>query len=217
MKYPLAMVNKLMDVYGSNIACGYDIGCAFTKTLASSSLGRRARELHLRLLTGAFHGHSHHRGCQLDYHPQYIKGIGLTDAEGCERIFSASNAIASGTRHASKFHRHQAIEEHFAFWDEDKYAALSECLVQFGTGQSLTHPRLLGTFLHNHYREALAIVQSWPAQMAQISSQLQVTEADFESYLEQERQYLCSRTHEPQEESLRFHYVETLEQLAKCR
>ncbi|TDL17784.1 hypothetical protein BD410DRAFT_843337 [Rickenella mellea] len=196
MKYPLAMVNKLMDVYGSNIACGYDIGCAFTKTLASSSLGRRARELYLRLLTGAFHGHSHHRGCQLDYHPQYIKGIGLTDAEGCERIFSASNAIASGTRHASKFHRHQAIEEHFSFWDEDKYAALS-------------------TFLYNHYREALAIVQSWPAQMAQFRSQLLVTEADFELYLEQERQYLSSLTHEPQEDSLRFNYVEALEELAK--
>ncbi|TDL13896.1 hypothetical protein BD410DRAFT_691017, partial [Rickenella mellea] len=31
-KYPLAIVNKLLEVYGPNISCGYDIGCAFSIT-----------------------------------------------------------------------------------------------------------------------------------------------------------------------------------------
>ncbi|KAJ8586406.1 hypothetical protein M405DRAFT_705386, partial [Rhizopogon salebrosus TDB-379] len=31
-KYPLAILDRLMDVYGTNGACAYDIGCAFAKT-----------------------------------------------------------------------------------------------------------------------------------------------------------------------------------------
>jgi Kyakuja-Dileera-Zisupton transposase len=127
-KYPLALVDKLLSVYGSKIRCRYDIGCVFQKTVSKSSLGPRAEAQQFRLAVGAFHGHAHNRACQLQWHPLYVKGMGRSEGEGCERIFAASNAIARGTRHASQFHRHQAIEEHFRFWDEDKYACLSEYL-----------------------------------------------------------------------------------------
>ena len=76
-------------------------------------------------MVGAFHGHAHNRLCQLSWHPMYIEGTGHTEGEGCEHVFSASNELARSTRHATRFHRHQAIEEHFAFWNEDKYEALS--------------------------------------------------------------------------------------------
>ncbi|KAG2337008.1 hypothetical protein BDR05DRAFT_895874, partial [Suillus weaverae] len=46
--------------------------------------------------------------------------------EGCEHVFSASNALACGTQHASKFHQHQTIEQHFTFWNDNKYVALSK-------------------------------------------------------------------------------------------
>jgi hypothetical protein len=85
----------------------------------------QARELDFRLMVGAFHGHTHNRKCQLDWHPMYIPGIGHTEGEGCEHIFSSSNELARSTRHATSFHRRQTIEEHFSFWDADKYAALS--------------------------------------------------------------------------------------------
>ncbi|KAG1789934.1 uncharacterized protein HD556DRAFT_1243055 [Suillus plorans] len=125
-KYPLAIIDKLLAVYGKNGGCAYDIGCTFSKTLTNSSLGMRARELDFRLMVGAFHGHAHNRKCQLDWHPMYILGTGHTEGEGCEHIFSSSNELARSTRHASPFHRRQTIEEHFLFWDTDKYATLSE-------------------------------------------------------------------------------------------
>jgi len=126
MKYPLAMVNQLIDIYGPDIACGYDIACAFSKTLAQSSLGPCAAENRFRLVLGWFHGYGHNALCQTEWHPRNVKGMGCTDFEGCERIFSASNAVTSLTRHATKFHHHQAIEQHFTFWDEDKYTHLSK-------------------------------------------------------------------------------------------
>ncbi|KAG1828058.1 hypothetical protein DFJ58DRAFT_672380 [Suillus subalutaceus] len=127
-KYPLAIIDKLLTVCRKNGGCAYDIGCVFSKTLTNSSLGDRARELGFRMMVGAFHGHAHNRRCQLNWHPMYISGTGHSEGEGCEHIFSASNELARSTRHASRFHRHQAIEEHYTFWDMDKYAVLSSSL-----------------------------------------------------------------------------------------
>lgn len=138
-KYPLAIVDKLLSVYGANGGCAYDIGCTFAKTLETSSLGPVAAELNLRMMVGSFHGHAHNRRCQLDWHPMYITGIGRTEGEGCEQVFSSSNDLARATRHASHFHRHQAIEDHFIFWNQDKYASLSKwrCLGSTMSADSL--------------------------------------------------------------------------------
>jgi hypothetical protein len=64
-KYPLAMVERLLSVYGPRIGCRYDIGCAFETTLRASKLGPSAQRKQFQLAVGAFHGHTHNRGCQL--------------------------------------------------------------------------------------------------------------------------------------------------------
>jgi hypothetical protein len=66
--------SPLLSVYGKNGGIAYDIGCAFSKTLDNSSLGPHARELNLRMMVGASHGHAHNRRCQIDWHPMYIEG-----------------------------------------------------------------------------------------------------------------------------------------------
>jgi hypothetical protein len=123
MKYPLAIVNRLLDQYGSDIGLGYDIMCGFIKTLMQSSLGAKAAGLHLQGIVPAFHGHAHNRNCQVHWHPLYMEGVGLEDFEECERTFFRSNELASVTRLASPFHRQQQIDEHFYFHDLDKHAA----------------------------------------------------------------------------------------------
>ncbi|KAG2086292.1 hypothetical protein BD769DRAFT_1632632 [Suillus cothurnatus] len=77
-------------------------------------------------MVGAFHGHTHNQRCQLDWHPMYSESTGHTEGEGCKHIFSLSNELTQSTWHANPFHRHQSIEQHFKFWDDDKYAALTE-------------------------------------------------------------------------------------------
>lgn len=122
MKYPLAAVDRLLNVYGSNICLGYDIMCSFSKTLAKSTLGAKMVALRLHGVVPAFHGHAHNRACQIRWHPMYIEGTGLEDFEECERTFSKSNEVAGVTRLATPFHRQQQIDEHFLFHDEDKHA-----------------------------------------------------------------------------------------------
>lgn len=41
-KYPLAVVEVLLDVFGADIGDGYDIGCKTQMTLDHSELGSRA-------------------------------------------------------------------------------------------------------------------------------------------------------------------------------
>ncbi|KAJ7215075.1 hypothetical protein GGX14DRAFT_610221 [Mycena pura] len=95
VKYPLAIVNRLLDVYPEDAEIGYDIWCAFVKTLLRSSLGRRVVGLRLTGVVPSFHGHAHNRSCQLGWHPLYVDGSGLEDFEECEHTFDLSNNLAS--------------------------------------------------------------------------------------------------------------------------
>ncbi|KAG1900180.1 uncharacterized protein F5891DRAFT_1128625 [Suillus fuscotomentosus] len=197
-KYPLALIDKLLTVYGKNGGCAYDIGCAFSKTLSNSSFGSRAHDLGFRMMVGSFHGHAHNHKCQLRWHPMYIPGMGHTEGEGCEHIFSASNELARSTRHASSFHRHQSIKEHFSFWDQDKYASLSN-------------------FLWNHYREALKAVHNLTTELTAIKHELRLTDDDFVRFLDEEQKYLDDLKQPPAEDRIRIRYVETLDELAERR
>ena len=84
MKYPLAIVSKLLQVFGENLGGGYDIGCQFKSTLASSSIGLTAQALQHTCLVGTFHGHAHSRFCQLSHLTTYVEGLGIEDLETCE-------------------------------------------------------------------------------------------------------------------------------------
>jgi hypothetical protein len=58
-KYPLAVVAKLLSVFGKDLGGGFDIGCRFKTTLAQSPLGPQAAELNYKSLVGGFHSHAH--------------------------------------------------------------------------------------------------------------------------------------------------------------
>jgi hypothetical protein len=58
----------------------------------------------------------------------YMKGVGLEALETCESFFSKSNALASTTRYATRFHRQQAITTYLKHADQfDTYQGLSKC------------------------------------------------------------------------------------------
>ncbi|KAK7683799.1 hypothetical protein QCA50_013175 [Cerrena zonata] len=99
------MVAKALDVLDGRSAVASDIGCAFRVTVHNSSLAPAVLEKKFDFLVNAFHGYSHNYQCQRKNHPSVFEGIGLRDFETCERIFSSSNGLASGTQHASAFRR----------------------------------------------------------------------------------------------------------------
>ncbi|KAJ6591774.1 hypothetical protein DFH09DRAFT_1306483 [Mycena vulgaris] len=101
MKYPIAVVKRLLDVYGADAGIGYNIMCVFYKTLLCSTMGHRVVALRLRGVVPAFHDHAHNRACQIGWHPLYVEGVGLEDFEECERTFCLSNNLATVTQLSS--------------------------------------------------------------------------------------------------------------------
>ncbi|KAF8511350.1 hypothetical protein BU17DRAFT_17860, partial [Hysterangium stoloniferum] len=95
VKYPLTIVNKLIDVFGVNLLLGYDFSYGFSVTANTSALvGPKLGSSGCWFCVGSFHGHAHHHLCQLDWHPLYMEGYGLEDFNGCEWAFAESNTVA---------------------------------------------------------------------------------------------------------------------------
>ncbi|KAJ7331092.1 hypothetical protein DFH08DRAFT_815174 [Mycena albidolilacea] len=142
-KYPLAIVNALLDAFGADLGIGYDIGCGHSTTIRHSPLGPKAARLNLKMLVGAFHGHAHNRKCQLDYLATYVLGLGLEDLEGAERLFSRSNGLSRSVRYASTFlvnNYKQAIEildtEESLKYAMEQAGVTEDMLKTFGEGST---------------------------------------------------------------------------------
>lgn len=52
----------------------------------------------LMLVTNAMHAYGHQWACQLAYNPQLQEGMGLTDGEGVERLWSRLRKLIGITR-----------------------------------------------------------------------------------------------------------------------
>ncbi|KIP01438.1 hypothetical protein PHLGIDRAFT_38684, partial [Phlebiopsis gigantea 11061_1 CR5-6] len=119
-KYPLAVISKALETLDDNPMIGYDIGCAMETTVKRSSLGREFSRRKAKFCVPAFHAYSHNHVCQMHFHPNNIKGMGIEDVETLERVFSGSNALAPIIRYMSAYRRRLYIEAYFRQWDEDK-------------------------------------------------------------------------------------------------
>ncbi|KAI0640945.1 hypothetical protein C8Q79DRAFT_1014781 [Trametes meyenii] len=197
-KYPLALLDHILDVLGDNTALGYDIGCTFKETVARSSLvGPKAAQRQVVFAVCAFHGYAHNRQCQLANHPLYLVGFGLEDLEGLERVFSGSNAVARLIRYASRYHWTQALDLHFQHWDDEKYCELSR-------------------FLYNNVRQALTLIHDYSGDVKQLQADLNITDMDIEGWAAEERAFLEGLKDEPEERVLEAAYVQALIDRAKA-
>ncbi|KAJ7104590.1 hypothetical protein C8R43DRAFT_1092224 [Mycena crocata] len=197
-KYPLAVVEELLSVFGMNIGAGYDVGCHFGTTVANSELGEEAERKNLRCLVGSFHGHAHNRLCQLSFLATYVEGMGLEDLEGCERFFSRSNGLARSCRYAGRFHRQQEITAYVKHFDSfETYANLSK-------------------FLVTNYRQALSILKTEPALVRWMRQEGVRSTDEFKQWLKEEREYLLGLKDAPKttEETMEMEYVQKLVNLS---
>ena len=189
-KYGLATLNKILDVFGSDQAVGYDISCVHKVTVAASSISEKAQDLHLQIAIDAFHGHVHNRLCQLSNHPLFLKGFGLEDLATCKRIFSGTNLVTPLIQHALHFHWLQFLDLQMDQWDKDKYHELSKFFLMlifyFFTDTSNT-----GKFLFNNYKQAIAIISDYTSDINALKAILPgIANEDFVKWREEELQYL---------------------------
>ena len=102
--YAVALIRKLFRHLPSNVRVGvlYDVGCNLHRSCVK--WGLLEEYLHrLSFLVSVLHSYGHQWACQIIYSPRNADGFGLTDGEGCERLWSAlmhliRQGLVSGVR-----------------------------------------------------------------------------------------------------------------------
>ncbi|KAJ7312752.1 hypothetical protein DFH08DRAFT_917998 [Mycena albidolilacea] len=200
-KYPLAVVDSLIEHLGDNIGNGYDVGCDFQTTIKNSPLAARARQCNFRCLVGAFHGHAHNCLCQLCNLATYVLGLGCEDLEGCERFFSGSNGLAKSCRYTSRFHRQQEIMSYIKHYDSfHTYANLSK-------------------FITNNHKQAIDILKKEEALRTWMREEGILDYSVFHVWLEEEKTFLLGLKEgsKDQTETLEREYVQKVVNLNTSR
>ncbi|KAF7347990.1 hypothetical protein MSAN_01751100 [Mycena sanguinolenta] len=211
-KYGFAVTAHLIEVLGE-LATGYDVGCKYGKMVkAHPVLGKLATDNRFISLVGAFHGPGHGRGCQLEHLTTYVEGVGMEPLEGCEPYFSKSNALASTTRHATRFHRQQAIVSYMKHTDKfETYHGLCELLRLYHS--CLTRLNV-AALLCNKYRRALETLSTEPALRDAMRKLRVESRSEFEQWLAKEKAHLRGLSKEPVQETLDMEYYQKLVNLA---
>jgi hypothetical protein len=74
-----------------------------------------------------------------------------------------------------------------------------------------------GQFILNNYQQALQILEEMPVRIQTLTSGRRVPEAQFMTWLDEERKYLLSKQSEPREDILGIEYVELLNRYHDAR
>ncbi|KAJ7721409.1 hypothetical protein B0H14DRAFT_3520644 [Mycena olivaceomarginata] len=101
----------------------YDIVCQWWKYLMERMqklppLVRISMIMSLfRFVIPKMHIHAHTLDCQVKFSLNLVPGSGQTDGEGIERPWASIGAIASSTRVSGSGARHNALDDHWSFWN----------------------------------------------------------------------------------------------------
>lgn len=187
-----------MQVFEGSVLQAYDIGCSFGTVIKHSSLGPEFERHGSRSCVNAFHGYTHNYACQTQHHPNVIDGIGLEDLETLERVFSASNNLATITRYATPYRRRVFIAEYFHHWDNEKYANLSQ-------------------YIHDNLVQAADIIDSESVPLADEMDRQKVSLDNLERWKDEERTYFATLGKEKPWNVHAMSYVEALQDLQAAR
>ncbi|KAG1856839.1 hypothetical protein C8R48DRAFT_607854, partial [Suillus tomentosus] len=89
-KYSVALLQHLFSLLPpeATVVALYDVGCVLARSLAKYEILPETVTKRLRFATTAMHAYSHEWACQLVYNPRMCLGLGLSDGEGTERLWS---------------------------------------------------------------------------------------------------------------------------------
>ncbi|EJD50107.1 hypothetical protein AURDEDRAFT_58622 [Auricularia subglabra TFB-10046 SS5] len=106
-KYMLAGLEWLSEhiPVRATVAAYYDVGCITDRTRQLYDVLPVGFSDRLVFVTSAMHSYAHQWTCQIIYSPRMKKGIGLTDGEGVERLWSALRMLIPKLRAVSRRRR----------------------------------------------------------------------------------------------------------------
>lgn len=115
-KYSVALLEHLFSLippYATVVAL-YDVGCVLARSLSKYDILPGSIVSRLRLATTAMHAYGHEWACQLVHNPRMCIGLGLSDGEGTERLWSRFVRLIGVERSSSRQRRLWLIDRQAA-------------------------------------------------------------------------------------------------------
>ncbi|KAG2115497.1 hypothetical protein DEU56DRAFT_919407 [Suillus clintonianus] len=115
-KYSVALLEHLFSLippYATVVAL-YDVGCVLARSLSKYDILPGSIVSRLRLATTAMHAYGHEWACQLVHNPRMCIGLGLSDGEGTERLWSRFVRLIGIERSSSRQRRLWLIDRQAA-------------------------------------------------------------------------------------------------------
>ncbi|KAJ2915397.1 hypothetical protein MD484_g5045, partial [Candolleomyces efflorescens] len=99
-KYAVALIEQLMSLIPTNatVVVLYDVGCVLDRSMAKYKIFSQQIQERLLMATSVMHSYVHQWSCQLHYNPRLKPGLGLTDGENVERLWSRLRNLIGANR-----------------------------------------------------------------------------------------------------------------------
>ncbi|KAL0575864.1 hypothetical protein V5O48_006114 [Marasmius crinis-equi] len=106
-KYPIALLEEFFKLLPpqATVAVLYDIACVVDRSVHIYDILDSDVVSRIIFATAVMHAYGHQWACQLYYNPRLRPGLGLTDGEGTERLWSALRKLIGLERRSSRARR----------------------------------------------------------------------------------------------------------------
>ncbi|KAI0694788.1 hypothetical protein C8Q76DRAFT_634071 [Earliella scabrosa] len=113
-KYGIALIEHLASLLPptATLAVFYDIGCVLDRSLHLYDILPHSLVERLVFATSVMHAYGHQWSCQLVYNPRLREGLGLTEGEGTERVWSKFRKLIGVTRTSGRSRRIWYLDRH---------------------------------------------------------------------------------------------------------
>ncbi|KAI0628590.1 hypothetical protein C8Q77DRAFT_1067705 [Trametes polyzona] len=113
-KYAVALLDKLFEHLpdAATVAAFYDIGCVLDRSVQLYGLFPDSIVKRLLFATSVMHAYGHQWACQLVYNPRLREGLGLSEGEGTERVWSKFRKLIGVTRSSARKRRIWLLDRH---------------------------------------------------------------------------------------------------------
>ncbi|KAJ7583948.1 hypothetical protein C8J56DRAFT_789979 [Mycena floridula] len=177
-QYGIALLEFLFMLLPLNatVLALYDIGCVVDRSINKYDLLPEWIASRLMLALSAMHAYGHQWSCQLIYNPRLRHGLGLTDGEGVERLWSRLRKLIGVERRSGRSRR---------LWLIDRQADAIAFELRDG----------LGEWMHTRLNKGV-LVQAKKAQALLDSSGVEIHVLRSE-WRAQKQSQLSSRSHAP--------------------
>ncbi|KAG1859743.1 hypothetical protein F4604DRAFT_1930462 [Suillus subluteus] len=103
-KYSVALIEHLFTLLPpqATVVTLYDVGCVLAHSIAKFDILPEDVTSRLRFATTAMHAYGHEWACQLVHNPRMCIGLGLSDGEGTERLWSRFVRLIGVERSSSR-------------------------------------------------------------------------------------------------------------------